>query len=418
MFAGIGGFRIGLESLGLQSVWANDIDPTACKVYCDRHGEIVEGDIRRIPSSEIPDHDMLTAGFPCQSFSRGGQNLGFEDTRGTLFFEVARVLRDKRPRAVVLENVRDLLNHDKGRTFRIVAATLRECGYLFDFAVLNSVDFGVAQRRERVYIIAAREDVGIQPTSCECPASPPSVMRLRKLVNPIGIYRQHEPQERASLASAVCPSRTIDVTQAVESAVREKLQERPESLVRVRDVRTGFQSIPTWTVGLFGEVDDKDARALEAMRRGHQAVMWDAMAGKDKPGKTWIRVFRPADVSSNRRRMEKLADMGYIRRRDGGYSLINRNILPNGLPAVYGGPAATAPTLTAGNMNHFGLVLEDGVYALGATEFEALQGFPLGFTDIADLADRERMKLLGNAVTPQVARHAAESLLSAMGCRK
>jgi len=176
----------------------------------------------------------------------------------------------------------------------------------------------------------------------------------------------------------------------------------------------GFQSIPTWTVGLFGKVRAEDMLSLEAMRRGHQAVMWDAMAGKDKPGRTWIRTFRPRDVGSNKRRMERLADMGYIRRKEGGYSLINRNILPGGLPAVYGGPAAMAPTLTASNMNHFGFVLDDGVYALGATEFEAIQGFPPGFTDIG-LTDRERMKLLGNAVTPQMARHAAASLLGSGG---
>jgi len=412
MFAGIGGFRLGLAGLGLECVWANDSDPAACEVYRERWGSIVEGDIRSIPSGEIPDHDVLTAGFPCQSFSRGGANLGFEDTRGTLFFEVARVLRDKRPAAAVLENVRDLLTHDKGRTFRAVAAALRECGYLFDFAVLNSADFGVAQRRERVYIIAARSDVALRVRSGAPPAATPSVARLREALGPAGIYSRHEPQGRVSLAT-VRPRKKINVTRTVELAVRAKLRERPESLVRVRDVRTGFQSIPTWTVGLFGEVDGQDALAMEAMRQGHQAVMWDAMAGKGKPGRTWIRTFRPEDVGSDRRRMERLADMGYVRRRDGGYSLINRNILPGGLPSVYGGPASTAPTLTASNLNHFGLVLDDAVYALGPTECEAIQGFPAGFTDIG-LSDRKRMGLLGNAVTPSVARHAASSLLSAI----
>jgi len=410
MFAGVGGFRLGLEPLGLRCAWANDIDPDACEVYRRRHGDIVEGDIAAIPSRDIPDHDILTAGFPCQPFSRGGANLGFDDTRGTLFFEVARVLRDKRPKLAVLENVRDMLTHDRGRTFRTVAAAIRECGYQFDFAILSSADFGVAQKRERVYIVAAKCDMRLRPAD-EPPRLPPSAERLRELAGVSSIFRRRQPGARVTLGS-VQPKRRVLVPEAVESAVRAKLGERPASLVRIRDVRTGFQSVPTWTVGLFGAVSDEDTAVLESMRRGHQAVMWDAMAGKSKPGKTWIKAFRPEDPEE-RRRLERLADMGYVRRRDDGYSLINRNILPGGLPSAYGGPAAVAPTLTASNLSCFGVVREDGVYELGPAEFEWLQGFPVGFTDIG-LGDRKRMRLLGNAVTPSVARHAASTLLDAL----
>jgi len=157
LFAGIGGFRLGLQrsSDKYRCVWSNDINKHANQIYTKRFGEENHhsGDIREIEPKNIPDHDLLCAGFPCQAFSVAGQRHGFNDTRGTLFFEIARIIQDKRPTLLLLENVKGLLNHDEGFTFQIIIESLEELGYLVEWQVLNSKHFGVPQNRERVFII-------------------------------------------------------------------------------------------------------------------------------------------------------------------------------------------------------------------------------------------------------------------------
>lgn len=155
LFAGIGGFRYGLEqaSEGFVHVWSNEYDRHAVEVYENQLGEIDTRDIRNITSSEIPDHDLLTAGFPCQAFSIAGQQRGFEETRGTLFFEVARILRDKRPRYFILENVKNLVGHKSGQTIQTIFRVLSDLGYDYQWEVLGSQYYGVPQLRERVFIV-------------------------------------------------------------------------------------------------------------------------------------------------------------------------------------------------------------------------------------------------------------------------
>ena len=157
LFAGIGGFRYGLEGKWsiYRCVWANEIDKYACQIYRKNFGggELYEGDIRTVRPEDIPDHDLLVGGFPCQAFSIAGKRAGFNDTRGTLFFEIARILRDKRPRCVLLENVKGLLSHDSGKTFQTILKVLSDIGYRVEWQVLNSKNFGVPQNRERVFII-------------------------------------------------------------------------------------------------------------------------------------------------------------------------------------------------------------------------------------------------------------------------
>lgn len=153
IFAGIGGFRIPLESFGLECVFSSENNKYAQKTYKENFGEIPRGDITQINSDEIPGHDVLCAGFPCQSFSISGKRLGFEDTRGTLFFEVARIAKHHQPKILFLENVKNLIRHNKGETFKIIQETLRELGYDVFHKVLNASDFGVPTARQRVYIL-------------------------------------------------------------------------------------------------------------------------------------------------------------------------------------------------------------------------------------------------------------------------
>lgn len=156
LFAGIGGFRIALQSLGGKCVFSSEWDANAQKTYFYNFGEIPYGDItKEIHKNCIPDgFDVLCAGFPCQAFSIAGYRKGFEDTRGTLFFDVAEIIKRKRPKAVFLENVKNLYTHDNGKTFAVIKATLEELGYVVYHKVMNSMEYAnVPQNRERIFIV-------------------------------------------------------------------------------------------------------------------------------------------------------------------------------------------------------------------------------------------------------------------------
>jgi len=180
LFAGIGGIRLAFQNLGATCVFSSEWDKYSRKTYAANFGELPHGDITKIPASDIPDHDILLAGFPCQAFSQAGLRKGFGDTRGTLFFDIQRILAEKRPRMFLLENVKQLKGHDKGRTLQTILAILRgdqvdvpsnldlsgdtraalstKLNYWVDFRVLRSADFGVPQNRERVYIVGLDRD--------------------------------------------------------------------------------------------------------------------------------------------------------------------------------------------------------------------------------------------------------------------
>lgn len=158
-FSGIGGFEQALNKLGGTCVMASEIDKYANIAYEALYGEPTVGDVTKIDAKDVPDHDIIVAGFPCQSFSISGKRLGFEDTRGTLFFEIARIAKEKQPKVILAENVKGLVSHDKGRTLDIMVSTLCEIGYRVDFKILNSKFFGVPQNRERIFIVAIREDL-------------------------------------------------------------------------------------------------------------------------------------------------------------------------------------------------------------------------------------------------------------------
>lgn len=160
LFAGIGGTRLGFESAGGVCVFTSEWDVFAQKTYQANFGEMPHGDITRIASEEIPDFDILLAGFPCQPFSSIGRRQGFEHkTQGTLFYDIARIIKDKNPKGFMLENVPGILTHDSGKTFLIIKETLEQIGYTVDYKVLNSADFGVPQQRKRIYIVGFRRDI-------------------------------------------------------------------------------------------------------------------------------------------------------------------------------------------------------------------------------------------------------------------
>ncbi len=160
LFAGIGGIRLGFESVGGHCVFSSEFDENACKTYEANFGEHPSGDITKIDAKDIPDFDILLGGFPCQAFSIIGKKEGFEnETCGTLFFEIERILREKMPKAFMLENVRNLTAHDKGNTFKIISSHLEALGYTVYAKVLNALDYGVPQKRERIIIVGFKDNI-------------------------------------------------------------------------------------------------------------------------------------------------------------------------------------------------------------------------------------------------------------------
>lgn len=166
LFCGIGGFRTAMDEACLENdiipecVFSSDIDPFCQDSYEANFGEKPFGDITKIDEKDIPDHDILYAGFPCQSFSIIGKMQGFNDVRGTLFFDIARILKHKKPKAFVLENVKQLVGHDGGNTLKTIINILeKELGYSVRFAVLNALDYGLPQKRERIIIVGHREPI-------------------------------------------------------------------------------------------------------------------------------------------------------------------------------------------------------------------------------------------------------------------
>lgn len=188
LFAGIGGMRIAFETVGGHCVYSNEWNKYSQKTYFANFGEIPEGDITKVDAKDIPDHDILVAGFPCQPFSIAGvskkQSLGratgFEDkTQGTLFFDVCRILKEKRPKAFLLENVKNLCSHDRGRTFKVICESLTELGYVFFYKILDGQNF-VPQHRERILIVGfdkERYGENVDFAFDITPADPKPIMR-------------------------------------------------------------------------------------------------------------------------------------------------------------------------------------------------------------------------------------------------
>ncbi|PEZ76353.1 DNA (cytosine-5-)-methyltransferase [Bacillus sp. AFS017274] len=178
LFAGIGGIRLAFQNQGGYCRFTSEWDKFAAKTYRANFGEEPKGDITQINEKEIPDHNILLAGFPCQAFSQAGLKQGFEDTRGTLFFDVARIIAEKRPDAFLLENVKNLRGHDKGRTFAKIKETLEQLDYTFEAKVFRAADFGVPQNRERIFMVGFNKKKGGELVPFQFPTPPYTPTRL------------------------------------------------------------------------------------------------------------------------------------------------------------------------------------------------------------------------------------------------
>lgn len=161
LFSGIGGIRIAFEENGVKCVGSSEIDKYACSTYFMNFNEYPMGNVECLSKKDFPEFDILAGGFPCQPFSIGGMRKGFNDARGTLFFEIARLLDECKPKAFLLENVQGLVNHNQGDTLKTIEKILRDLGYNFKWSIMNAKDYGVPQNRSRWYCVGFRKDLGI-----------------------------------------------------------------------------------------------------------------------------------------------------------------------------------------------------------------------------------------------------------------
>ena len=182
LFAGIGGFRQALESFGAKCVFSSEIDKFCCQTYEKNYGDYPHGDITKIDENAIPNHDILCAGFPCQPFSISGKQIGFEDSRGTLFFDIIRIIKVRKPKIAFLENVANLAKHNDSKTVSLMIELLQNEGYTVFIKELNACDFGVPQSRKRLYFVCFRNDLGF--TNFDFPVPTKKVVTVRDILDP------------------------------------------------------------------------------------------------------------------------------------------------------------------------------------------------------------------------------------------
>ena len=397
LFAGVGGIRIGvteaLSEFGIQSrcVLSSEIDENACLTYKLNFNEIPDGDIRMITESEP--FELLLGGFPCQPFSYAGKRKGFGDTRGTLFFEIERLLEKYRPKAFLLENVRGLYTHDGGRTFETIIGKLHGLGYGTYDLMLNSSNFGVPQNRVRLYIVGI---LGANPEMT--------------LATNLGAADSHRFKDEHTLfddASINC--RTVG--EILEDNVDEKyycsedFQKRLRKAVgedlsslhgyRMMDYRGG-QSLHSWDLELRGECSDAERRFMTLLIQNRRKPEFGRHQDGKKLTMEQIETFYPYDDILDV--MKSLKGKHYLKEEDGKFSPVCGNMSFEVFKFL--DPASISITLTSSDSNRLGVIQNNRARHITPRECARLQGFPDSF--ILHPSDRYSYKQFGNSVSVPV----------------
>lgn len=417
LFAGIGGIRCGLElaakEKGLKPVcvFTSEIKPYAVSVLRDNHpAETITGDITKVDTRNIPDFDILCAGFPCQAFSSAGKRQGFADTRGTLFFEVERILREKRPKGFILENVEGLVNHDGGKTMQVIVDRLSALKYKFDYRVLNSKYFGVPQERKRIYIVG-------------------SLVEKPNLDN----FPQKESKLGDILESGLPTSDTPFIRTLLDHFSIEELYGKS-----IKDKRGGETNIHSWDLEIKGPVSAEQKKLLDTILTERRKKKWAEIIGID-----WmdgmpltieqIRTFY--DSPNLEEMLEDLTEKGYLKfehpkklirdKSENGVITTRRDYdttKPKGYNIVAGklsfeinkvmSPDEIAPTLVAMDMQKLYVGDNGGLRRLSLREGLRLCGYPDNIK--FNVNEKEGFDLLGNTVVVPVIQAVAKRLLETL----
>ena len=405
LFAGIGGIRKGFETACVKRgviptcVFTSEIKPHAVKILQQNHpNENITGDITQVNASDIPDFDFLLAGFPCQAFSAAGKRLGFQDTRGTLFFDVERILKEKKPYGFVLENVEGLVNHDKenpkdkiGRTLATILEHLEMLGYHVSWRVLNSKVFAVPQERKRIYIVGSLK-------------SAPSLEKFEKKRRTLeDVLESGLPTSDSKFVRLLLDHYTIDELQGKS----------------IKDKRGGENNIHSWDIEYKGPVSDLERDLLNTMLKERRKKKW-----AEEYGILWmdgmplteeqIRTFYDCSAFDLKATLESLVERGYLKKEHPKQKVGNQRIQDETLPIGYNivagkmsfevskvlHPKEIAPTLVAMDMQHLYVTDGDGIRTLSLREGLRLFGYPDTFK--FDIEKDLGYDLLGNTVVVPV----------------
>lgn len=400
LFAGVGGIRLGaaqaLEKAGIKSmcVLSSEIDEKACETYELNFKEKPQGDIKQI--TEIEPFDFLLAGFPCQPFSYAGKRRGFGDTRGTLFFEIERILEKYRPKAFLLENVRGLRTHDGGRTFETIMQKLHDLGYGTTELILNSSDFGVPQNRVRLYILGI---YGATPTM--------------HLVTNFGAADSHKYKSNYRQLSVFDTEERVNCTvgDVLETNVPEKYFCSPEFTEQLRSVigddlsklhgyrlidYRGGQSLHSWELGRKGKCTPAEIQFMNLLIQNRRKHDFGTQQDGKKLTLEQIKTFyRDDDILTV---ISSLIEKGYLKEENGKYNPVCGNMSFEVFKFL--DPESISITLTSSDANRLGVVQNNIPRRITPRECARLQGFPDSF--IVNPTDSFAYKQFGNSVSVPV----------------
>lgn len=412
LFAGMGGIRKGFElaceekGLLTECVFTSEIKPYAVDILMQNYpDEEVHGDITRVEAAEIPGFDFLLAGFPCQAFSAAGKRLGFEDTRGTLFFEVARIIKEKQPFGFLLENVEGLVTHDKanktdaiGRTLTLILQTLDELGYKLDWKILNAKYFGVPQDRKRIYIVGTRK-------------KKPNLEKFNHI--------------KKSLDTILEYGLPVSNSPFVQLILKHySLAELPGR--SIKDKRGGQNNIHSWDVEYRGPVSDDEKTLLNMMLKERRKRKWAEEIGIDWMDGMPLTAQQIRTFYSHSNLENMLADLvqkGYLKMEHPKKKVGNQRVqditLPKGFNIVAGkmsfeinkvlDPKGIAPTLVAMDMQHLFVIDTVGLRTLTLREGLRLFGYPDTYK--FETSAENGYDLLGNTVAVPVIKEVANRIL-------
>lgn len=417
LFAGIGGIRTGLSQALMEAgyepkcVMTSEIKPYAIKVLQDNYEQdYIVGDITQVRGEDIPDFDILCAGFPCQAFSSAGKRQGFADTRGTLFFEVERILKSKRPKGFILENVEGLVTHDGGRTLNVIVTTLLELGYKIDYKVLNSYDFGVPQERKRIYIVGSLEK---QPVLDGFETS-------HKTIGDI-------------LESGIQTLDTPFVNCLLQHFKVEDLYGKS-----IKDKRGGDTNIHSWDLEIKGPVNQNQKNLLNRILKERRKKKWAGLIGiewMDGMPLTYNQIYSFFPHPDLQEMLDDLTQKGYLKfeypkKRVYVTDLLGNTTserrydttLPKGYNIVAGklsfeisrvlGPNEIAPTLVAMDMQKICVSDNGGIRRLTLREGLRLFGYPESME--LNVSEKEGFDLLGNTVVVPVIKAVSNKLIKSL----
>ncbi len=422
LFAGIGGIRKGFEQAcidqGVQSkcVFSSEIKESARRILLENHpNEEIAGDITKVDPSSIPDFDVLLAGFPCQAFSSAGKRQGFNDTRGTLFFNVAEILKVKKPSGFILENVPGLLNHDMahakknskiGHTLQVILNTLEELGYQYSFKVLNAKDFGVPQDRKRIYIVGSSK---FKPILDEFP---------QKTVTLSNILEHGLPLKDTKFTKAL-----------IKNVGLQNLAGK-----KCKDKRGGEQNIHSWDLELRGKLNKREKNLLNQLVKERRKHKWAEQYGiewMDGMPLTLEMIKTFLDYPQLENDLNDCVQKGYLKFEHPKSLIHDKNgathrefntKLPKGYNIVTGkmsfevnevlDPNGFTPTLVAMDMEHLYVVDGKGIRPLSLREGLRLFGYPEDFK--FEIPTKLGYDLLGNTVVVPVIRAVASRLVKGL----